>query len=203
MNKGRFLVMNVNQTPHLNHPNDIKLKTSGGLKDGWSHILPKDKYLLHEEVTKLFFNELRGHLKEQTDALKNLYLPRGKFFTRKPNCTSHFIVKDADAQHDSDKCEMTFLVKRGLQVIACITYNDETGVLSDMVVRPSVKDGNYGKALVNAALTHAKLSGKEKIFVNVDTDASRSSFKQLGFHPLGVSEDQRGTRDQTMYKSRL
>jgi len=203
--KGRFLLMSVNQTPHLNHTDDIELKTGGGLKDGWSYLMPRNTCLLHGEVSKFFSHELGGHLKEQTDALKNLYSLRSTYLAKRRNSTSQTIGKDIDAHGHSDKngCEMTFLVKRGLQVAACIAYNDETGVLSDLVVRPSAKDRDCGKALVDAALTHAKLSGKDKIFVLVETDDCEYSFKQLGFHPLEVSEGQSERGTQMMYKSRL
>jgi len=202
---GRFLIMSVNQTPHLNHPDDIELKTGGGLRDGWSYLMPRNKHFLHEEVSKLFSHELDGYLKEQTDALKNLYSPNSNYLAKRLTSTSQTVEKDIDAPSNSDKsgCEMIFLVKRGMQVVACTAYNDETGVLSDLVVRPSAKDGNCQKALVDAALTHAKLSGKEKIFVRVETDDCTYSFKQLGFHPLEVSQDQGTKGMQMMYKSRL
>ncbi len=66
--------MQVNQTPHLDKLDDIELKTGGSLKDGLSYLMPQDEMFLYNEVTCSCADELDEHVKEQTLALKNMYL---------------------------------------------------------------------------------------------------------------------------------
>jgi broad specificity phosphatase PhoE len=67
---GCYLVLDTNHTPHL----DVTLKTGGSLKDGWSFLVPDDTHFLEEEVRVAFADELDDHVREQTEALKDLYL---------------------------------------------------------------------------------------------------------------------------------
>jgi len=233
--KGRFLIMNSNQTPHFNcYPNDMELLTSGGLKDGWSYIMPMDKVLLDtdKEVTIMNTNELDGSLKEQTDALRDLYSSSENLFARrrsKPSVTS--VLKEEKEKaallmngHKSQlDLELVFILKRGMQVVGYLTYNEGTGILLDMVVRPSAlfdtiegegkggKDNNkIAETLMNALLTYAKQSGKEKVYVRADTDKCKLSFERFGFHPHNNDDDISEDKDQNtftgiqlVYKSRL
>jgi hypothetical protein len=203
--------MQINGTPHLDGIKDGHLKTGGSLKDGWSYLMPSDKVLLYEEVTAAFEDELDGHVKEQTNALKNLYLERrgsGSFLIRKDDSgnthmenTTHdthktFTVapdhKDQNYDVDDDVIgnTMTFFIQRGLQVAACVTYNTETSELSDMVVRPSAMNGNLEKSLIDAVICHAKKEGKTEIFM--EESNCDDLCKELGFEIVAGSTDNNG-----------
>lgn len=67
---GCYLLLDTNHTPHL----PLELKTGGSLKDGWSFLVPDDTHFLEQEVRVAFADELDEHLREQTEALKDLYL---------------------------------------------------------------------------------------------------------------------------------
>jgi hypothetical protein len=198
--------MHTNDTPHLNNINDSHLKTGGYLKDGWSYLMPQDKILLYQEVTSAFADELDDHVKEQTDALKNLYLSRkgnGSFLLRKDSSSTPKVVQEgagesegtgegkgegtSEASTDNNKedkdintvtNEMTFVIQRGLQVVGCVTYDDEKSLISDMVVRPSAKDGNPQKELISAVIAHAKEKGKTEVYVECNTEGM---YQVLGF----------------------
>ena len=75
---GRFLLMAHNQAPHLNRREDVDLKTGGSLKDGWSYLMPDGKSLLDTEVSVAFSDELERHVREQAEALRDLYLRPGR-----------------------------------------------------------------------------------------------------------------------------
>jgi len=186
---GRFLVMHTNDTPHLSH--DINLKTGGGLKDGWSYLMPTDEIMLYEEVTSAFADEHEKHVMEQVGALKNLYLSHhrtGSLLLRK---TSE-IPEEEDAGEGNEgatisKCEMTFVVKRGLQVVGCVSFDEAKGVLSDLAIRPSAKEGNVESELILAVRKHAIKSGLEEIVVMVN-DENQQFFVGQGFMPWDNGE---------------
>lgn len=223
--KGRFLVMQVNHTPHLNSIEDIHLKTGGSLKDGWSYLMPQDQILLYSEVTSAFADELDDHVKEQTKALRKLYLPRqgsGSLLRQKDDgsnddvtdrsstCNNNADNCDDENKHVEDKTtssssssacigkngtkstneiEMTFVIQRGLQVVGCVTYNDETGEISDMIVRPSAKDCNLEKELISAVITHAEKQGQAEIISKISYCREHDGvFKDLGFEPYNSDE---------------
>jgi len=167
--KGRFLVIQTNNTPHLNDFQDQHLKTGGSLKDGWSYLMPSDKIFLYEEVLSAFEDELDEHIKEQTNALKNLYLNqkgRGSFLIRK-NSKIDDDNQNQYQQDDNNTNDMMFFIQRGLQVVACVKYNDDKSVLSEMVIRPSAINDNLHRDLIHAVISHAKNKGKAYIFVEV------------------------------------
>ena len=66
--------MGVNSTPHFAPSEYSQLRTGGSLKDGWSFIVPPDAFVLDAEVSIGFQDELEQHVREQTEALKSLYL---------------------------------------------------------------------------------------------------------------------------------
>jgi broad specificity phosphatase PhoE/N-acetylglutamate synthase-like GNAT family acetyltransferase len=150
--KGRFLVMSQNSTPHLG--NDLELLTGGSLKDGWSYLMPNEEIMLYQEVSSYFADEVDGHVKEQAEALRNLYSSDHTFLARQGSKVDSEVDKNA---------EMTFVVKRGLQVVGCISFNDETGIISNMIVRPSVKGSEVDRDLLNAVIKHASTAGMHQI----------------------------------------
>ncbi len=192
--------MHTNDTPHLNNSEYSHLKTGGSLKDGWSFVMPSDDVLLHEEgVSCAFEDELDGHVREQTEALRNLYVSTrqsGSFLLRKDSAGGGVgdvgdLNDDDDDNDDYDydgSNKMTFFIKRGLQVVGCISYNEEKSMISDLVVRPSARDGNLEKDLINAVIAHAKKEGKDEIFVSCNANddevkeaGGKKMYKELGF----------------------
>jgi hypothetical protein len=52
--RGRFLIMGHNQTPHFTPDQYETMRTGGSLKDGWSYLMPNDKFILDVEVSVAF-----------------------------------------------------------------------------------------------------------------------------------------------------
>ena len=156
---GRFLLMASNRTPHLPR----SMLTGGGLKDGWSYLMPDDKFVLEQETAVAFSDEVDGHFQEQAEALRTLYLDKKS-------------KKKTPAEG-----EVTLVVKRGLQVVGCASFHEPTGRLSDVVVRPSVRGSQVGRALVDSAVAHAKKVGAEELVAEPDTDEAKAFFAKLGF----------------------
>jgi len=65
------------------------------------------------------------------------------------------------------------MVKRGLKVVGCVSYNDEHGMLSDLALRPSVDKIKVRKCICEAPANHAKKSGKNEIYTAVQSDENR------------------------------
>mmetsp|Transcript_26349 Transcript_26349/g.53708 ORF Transcript_26349/g.53708 Transcript_26349/m.53708 type:complete len:516 (-) Transcript_26349:125-1672(-) len=177
---GKFLIMSSNQTPHLSGPDDGHLITGGSLKDGWSYLMPNDKFLLDAEVTIAFSDEVQPHVQEQTGALRSLYLSKGVGSNSFIADMNHLDVTDA-ADRDASN-ELTVVVNRGLQVVGCASLDEKTGRLSDVVVRPSARRSQAAESLIEAVKSHARQSQKvEKIVVQPKTDEGRAFFKKMGF----------------------
>ncbi len=170
---GRFLVMSHNTLPHLSDPEGSCFITGGSLKDGWSYLMPSDR-CLDSEVSIAFSDEIQPNVQEQTEALRSLYLAKKEFTT----C------------NDDAGTKLTIVVKRGLQVVGCAQLNDETGRLSDVVVRPSARRSQVGRSLIDAVKNHAKQSNIEKIVAQPDTLESKVFFEKMGFST--VDEDDGG-----------
>ena len=155
---GRFLLMETNSTPHFAPSEYSELRTGGSLKDGWSFIVPPDKFLLDSEVSIAFSDELEDHVREQTEALKSLYLSSGS--SNEESTTSELSVEEVDGRTEIEKNgghrAVCFVVKRGLQVAGCAWYDESTGRISDLVVRPSARESQVGEALINAVRSHAR-----------------------------------------------
>ncbi len=109
-----------------------------------------------------FSDEAGIHVKEQTEAVMNLY-------TSDKN--SSFLLWRSDSNSPSafsiqPKKELKYgmvLLKHGLRLVGCISYNDEKEILSDLAIRPSSVDKkSIQKCLFEAAANHAKKSGKRK-----------------------------------------
>ncbi len=207
--KGRFLVMRQNHTPHLNDggrgEGGEELTTGGGLKDGWSYIMPADRVMLYEEVTFAFADEHDKHVLEQVGALQRLYSARISTMDDKiganDNDTSETdtgISMDGGKKKHYDKktkmtnrtvtgggsgrsTEMIFIVKRGAQVAGCITFHEHTGELVDLAIRPSLRKGTtVAKDLIQAVKDYAKESGKSQVFARM-SEEDRHWFEDHGF----------------------
>lgn len=92
---GRYLFLCTNHTPHLD--DDITLKTGGSLKDGWSFLVPDDSHFLEDEVRVAFADELDDHVREQTQALKDLYLKKSQSNIHHSNIVEQQVVKRKSA----------------------------------------------------------------------------------------------------------
>jgi broad specificity phosphatase PhoE/GNAT superfamily N-acetyltransferase len=234
---GRFLVMGSNLTPHLDHlshsnTSALNLKTGGSLKDGWSFIIPADEKTnlrnrdnknkqqqeQEHEVTIHFSDELEDHVREQTDAMKHLYLSskkqqqqqrqrplplscrnntgtpssrvsssssalRNLVLSRKssseideasasPNNNSLISVRNLTFDYTATTTtgnnandnsaaatDKTFVIRRGLQVIGCASFNELHMSLTDVVVRKSCRRQGVGTALVNSVRSHLLFMG--------------------------------------------
>lgn len=186
---GRFLLMSSNSTPHIPNPSML---SGGSLKDGWSYIVPTDATVLQTvEVTSAFADELSGHVREQTQALRALYLPSSN---NKDNDnsdptanTSALIVAQEEDCDDKDDNNATrtpgvkhFVVQRGHQVVAVGTYKEKSGVLTDVAVQPGAHGAR--EALVEAVRKHErsfKRSGS--LVVHPRTAADQEAFMQAGY----------------------
>ena len=158
---GRFLVMSQNQVPHLSGPNATYI-TGGGLKDGWSYLMPTDGSL-DSEVSIAYADEVQPHVEEQTEALKSLYLSRKK------------------NSRDGRGKDLTVVVKQGLQVVGCASLDEQSGRVSDVVVRPSARRSQVGKSLIEAVRQHAEEAGISTLTTKPDTAESELFFEKLGF----------------------
>lgn len=158
---GRFLVMSQNQVPHLSGPNATYI-TGGGLKDGWSYLMPTDG-CLDSEVSIAYADEVQPHVEEQTEALKSLYLSKKK------------------NPRDGRGKDLTVVVKQGLQVVGCASLDEQSGRVSDVVVRPSARRSQVGKSLIEAVRQHAEEVGIATLTTKPDTDESKVFFEKLGF----------------------
>ncbi len=190
--------MRTNCTPHL--VQDMELLTGGGLKDGWSYLMPHDRIMLYEEVMSHFADEVDGHIKEQTEALKNLYVSgrRGSFLQRRNTsmCSVDSTTTTSNTDKNKSKCDMLFVVKRGQKVVGCVTYDDESGCLSDMAIRPSAEKKKIQLDLIEAVVSHAGKADKTEISMDdsvlSDKDADvLTLISEQGY--VLVSKEQDGT----------
>lgn len=165
---GRFLIMSQNHVPHLSDPDGNCYITGGSLKDGWSYLMPTDG-CLDSEVSIAFQDEVQPNVKEQTEALRSLYL--SKEDSGDKGCKGR----------DSAGTELTVVVKRGLQVVGCASLNEKTGLLSDVVVRPSARRSQVGQSLIDAVKNHARESNVDKIVAQPNTLDGKEFFEKMGF----------------------
>ena len=172
---GRFLLMASNRTPHLPR----SMLTGGGLKDGWSYLMPDDKFVLEQETAVAFSDEVDGHFQEQAEAFRTLYLDK------------------KSKRKIPAEGEVTLVVKRGLQVVGCASFHEPTGRLSDVVVRPSVRGSQVGRALVDSAVAHARKVGAEELVTEPDTDTAKAFFAKLGFEEEQAQDADGGKKKMT------
>jgi len=164
----------------------MDLLTGGGLKDGWSYLMPSDNNMLYEEVSCVFADELEEHVKEQTEAIKNLYLSsRGSLLNRRRSLASSLVVEEIDGakltlNENNIDCGLTFVVKRGLQVLGCATLHEDAKKLTDLVVVPSAKPSGY-KALIEAAKAYAQKAGFDTLSIVSENREDAVIYQDLGF----------------------
>lgn len=177
--------MGQNQVSHLSDADGMCYITGGSLKDGWSYLMPTDG-CLDSETVMAFSDEILPHVKEQTEALRSLYLSK-KESTDKTN-------------YDESKAgnELTVVVKRGLQVVGCASLNERTGSLSDIVVRPSARRSQVGQSLIEAVKEHARQSNIDTIVTQPDTLEGKQLLEEMGF---SLVDD--GTKEDGQYSSEI
>jgi N-acetylglutamate synthase-like GNAT family acetyltransferase len=178
---GRFLLMASNQTPHFSLEEYSTLRGGGSLKDGWSYIVPSDEVLLNSEVSIAYADEeIDDYVKEQTHALKTLYLPSAV------TNSSHKQL-NVEKQDQEENGDITFFVKRGLQVVGCATYSEKSGTISEVVLRQSARKEKDGCCLIDAIRSHARKLGRSRsLFINSSTLDNKDFLEDLGF--LDVDE---------------
>lgn len=115
--------------------------------------------MLDAEVSIAFADDLEDHVREQTEALKSLYLSGGDK-KQSTTSTSDLSVEKVHGRTEVEKNgghpAVCFVVKRGLQVAGCAWYDESTGRISDLVVRPSARESKVGEALIDAVRAHAR-----------------------------------------------
>jgi len=188
---GRFLVMGQNQTPHLSPEEYGELRCGGSLKDGWSYLMPNDKFVLNAEVSIAFSDEeMEDHVREQTNALRALYLSSvesDRVLRRTDDC-SLSVDRIEDDQpdinvDDKDPGETKhFIVKRGFQVVGVATYSDQTGQLTDVAIRPSA-GREASEKLFSAVIDYArrKFGRSRSLLVYPRSSQSKALFESMGF----------------------
>jgi N-acetylglutamate synthase-like GNAT family acetyltransferase len=178
---GRYLVMGSNQTPHFQPNQYAELRSGGSLKDGWSYVMPTDEFVMGAEVSVAFSDELEGHVREQTEALKSLYLS-----SRESEALASYSTLDVEAETKSKKKgELNFIVKRGLQVVGVATYSEATGQLTDLAVAPSTDSEKIGETLMNAVKMHARKLGRSgSLIVHPRSNESKPFFQAMGFSEI-------------------
>lgn len=174
------MIMGTNHIPHI--PPTIEyahLRTGGSLKDGWSYVVPADRFFENTEVSVAFSDEdLEDHVREQASALKALYLSSRKSTTQ----------DDDDLEVESERKEsksIQFIVKRGLQVVGVATYSQESGHLTDVAIRPSAAADKVGVTLMASVRSHAKKMGRSNSLVVLPrADKNKELFERMGFSQL-------------------
>jgi hypothetical protein len=181
--------MYSNALPHLSLPDDGELVAGGGLKDGWSYLMPSDDTMLYEEVSTAFADELEDHVKEQTEALKNLYLPsstRGSLLHRKSsNMLEALNASPLSLNETRTNDGINFIVQRGHQVLAFAVLNQEMRLL-DIVMVPSAKH-TACKALLDAVKVRVKELNSSLFYVELSDKNDLELFKENGCEMNGES----------------
>ena len=170
--------MGTNQTPHIQAFKEYSLlRSGGGLKDGWSYLVPADRFVLNAEVSVSFSDEeLEDHVREQASALKALYLSSEK--STSPSSGD----LEVEEEGDMDKKDVQFVVKRGLQVVGVATYSEDTGHLTNVAIRPSAAADMIGETLMDAVRKYAQKKGRSNSLVVFPRSAeNRELFVDLGF----------------------
>jgi N-acetylglutamate synthase-like GNAT family acetyltransferase len=155
--------------------------------------MPTDEFVLGAEVSVAFSDELEDHILEQTQALKALYLHSN---SNASDGDSEFKASNnlqvEQEQQVAGKGKV-FVVKRGLQVVGVATYSEDTGLLTDVAVRPSAKGEEIGEALMNAVKSHARKLGRSgSLIVQPRSHDSKSLFESMGFSEVAENDDNVG-----------
>jgi N-acetylglutamate synthase-like GNAT family acetyltransferase len=189
---GRYLVMAVNTTPHILPQRYQELRSGGTLRDGWSFLVPP---VLDPEVEVVFSDDtLEDHVREQTAALKALYLSSAAQISSNDDNTLQV------EEGLEPKNETHFVVKRGHQVVGFATYSEETGRLTDVAIRPSAATRHSGEidsgsqqtiaeTLMAAVKNHARKLGRtNSLIVHPRSFESKALFEQMGFTEIDDGE---------------
>jgi len=186
---GRFLLMNHNQTPHFSHEEYSELRSGGSLKDGWSYLIPDDRVVLNVEVSVAFSDEaLDEHVREQAQALKTLYLSSesSNHTTVETNAKANSELESSEERNGSNTKH--FIVKRGLQVVGVATYDEQSGHLFDVAVRPSAGK-EVSEVLLKSVRDHSKRLGRSgSLFIHPRSVESRALFQSIGFSELAEGD---------------
>jgi len=187
---GRFLIMGQNHTPHFLPEDYAELRSGGSLKDGWSFLMPNDEFILYKEVEVAFEDELDDHVREQTEALKALYLSSKE--SDKLHADKDLSVEAPEDIGDEAENLKHFVVKHGNQVVGVATYSEQTGKLSDVAIRPSVGK-EVSETLFDAVNKYARKLGRSGSIMiqNTRVGTKMSMLASLGFEE--VANDQEAT----------
>jgi N-acetylglutamate synthase-like GNAT family acetyltransferase len=197
---GRYLIMSTNQTPHIQVSQYKDMRSGGTLKDGWSFLMPTDEAILRDAEVCIVFSDtdLEEHIREQSVALKALYLSSGRADSLKPASAE---LEVEEEQEKKERSESHIIVKRGLQVLGVATYSEDTGQLCDVAIRPTAnKDDSVAETLMQAVKTHArKLGRSSSLVVHPRSTDAMKLFKKMGFEEIDdADETDQEDKKQTM-----
>ncbi len=153
--------------------------------------MPNDEFILDVEVSVAFSDELEAHVREQSEALKSLYLSSQE--TEKLSADSSLLVEeegDGNGKDSKRGHQKQFIVKHGRQVVGVATYCEETGNLTDVAVRPSAGK-EASETLFNAVKEHSRKIGRSgSLLVMPRSTESMELFESMGF--LEINEEDKG-----------
>lgn len=154
--------------------------------------MPSENHL-DAEVDIAYADEIAPHVREQTEAMRSLYLNR--------SASKNIPLDESIQSVDRDSSnEVTIVVKRGLQVVGCASLDETTGIVHDVVVRPSARKSQVGESLIEAVMKHAKRSkGIDTLIVQPNADG-KELFERMGFTAVGGGEKKSET---TSYSSEV
>jgi len=143
--------------------------------------MPSTKVLLNAEVSVSFSDELDEHVREQSQALKSLYLSShdASKFTSKKDLT---VEEESHNPLDgSEQSNIHFIVQRGLQVVGCATLDSTSGLIYDVAIKPSAQK-DVVEALIAKIKDHTKEIGRTgSLVMQPRSAASLKMFEELGF----------------------
>lgn len=190
---GRFLVMSHNATPHFAPDEYAELRSGGSLKDGWSYIMPDS--VLDAEVSVAFNDELEDHVREQTEALKALYLSSRE--SDKLHSAEMLSVEEQNngggrnSKGSNIGSKKHFIVRRGMQVVGVATYSEGTGRLTDVAVRPSASK-EVSETLFNAVKDYSRRLGRSgSLLIEPRTNQTKTLFESMGFKEIKENDEER------------
>lgn len=140
--------------------------------------MPADRFVLNAEVSVAFSDEdMEEHVREQTAALKALYLSSS-------SSAQTAVSDDLEVEREQglEKKQLQFVIKRGLQVVGVATYSEDTGQLTDVAIRPSAASDRIGETLIDSVRKYArKLGRSNSLIINPRSTDSREMFRTMGF----------------------
>ena len=144
--------------------------------------MPNDEFILDAEVSISFSDELEQHVREQSEALKSLYLSSqdsSRLSAQKELMVEEETHKTSDGSKSSDVVH--FIVQRGLQVVGCATLDGDSGQIYDVAIRPSAQK-EVAATLLKSVKDHARKVGRSgSLLVRPRSTANMELFRQMGF----------------------